>query len=82
MARPRQWRRLLNQPQTRAELAAVRHSVRRGTPFGPAAWGQRRVRDLGLEYTVRPPLAACPSVAAGVLLTVPMTRGQQRRRAR
>ena len=40
--------------QTPAGLAAVRHSVRRGTPFGQAPWVQRIVRDLGLEFTVGP----------------------------
>jgi putative transposase len=54
VARPRQWRRILNKPQTEAELTALRHSVKRGSPFGNVDWSKRIARDLGLESTLRP----------------------------
>jgi putative transposase len=51
---PRDWRALVNQPQTEAELAALQRCVRRGSPFGEAGWVDRVVRELGLQSTVRP----------------------------
>ena len=39
---------------TAEELAMVRHSIIRGTPFGDPKWVQRIVAKLGLESTVRP----------------------------
>jgi putative transposase len=44
----------VNAPQTQAELAAVRRSVRRGSPFGDEPWSAKTVRRLGLESTLRP----------------------------
>jgi putative transposase len=52
--RPADWPRLVNLPQTEAELEAVRRSVIRGLPFGGDAWTQRTARRLGLESTLRP----------------------------
>ena len=52
--KPRDWRRRVNRPQTDAELAAVRHSVQRGAPFGDEAWARRTARRLGLQSTRRP----------------------------
>lgn len=52
--RPRNWLRSVQQPLTDEELAMVRHSVVRGTPFGDARWQQRIVAKLGLESTMRP----------------------------
>jgi len=37
------------------ELARLRHSVKRGTPFGSEAWILETARRLGLESSVRPP---------------------------
>jgi hypothetical protein len=34
----RLWRAHVNQPQTEAELAAIRRSVTRGQPYGSDAW--------------------------------------------
>ena len=51
---PRQWRQHVNQPQTDAEVAALRRSVNRGAPFGDADWTKRIVKRLGLEVTIRP----------------------------
>jgi putative transposase len=45
----------VNGPQTEAELAAVRRSVRRGSPFGDTSWSDKAARRLGLESTFRPP---------------------------
>jgi len=53
-APPRGWVRLVNQPQTDAELAAVREAVRRGRPYGGEIWLRREVARLGLELTLRP----------------------------
>ena len=55
LALPRDWRELVNRPQTEAELEALRRSVHRGSPFGAAAWQERTARRLGLESTLRPP---------------------------
>ena len=53
--RPRKasWVEHVNAPQTEAELAAVRSSVQRGSPFGNDAWTERTIRRLGLESTIR-----------------------------
>lgn len=51
---PRQWRSLVNKPQTESEVQAIRNCVRRGSPFGTDAWCRRSVRRLGLESTLRP----------------------------
>lgn len=51
---PRQWRSWVNKPQTEAEVAAIRHCIRRGSPYGDAAWGRSSVARLGLESTLRP----------------------------
>jgi putative transposase len=53
---PRQagWIEHVNQPQTEAEVLALRRSVQRGIPFGDASWTKRAVAQLGLETTLRP----------------------------
>ncbi len=52
--KPRQWDRWVQQPQTEAELAALRTSLRRGAPFGGPQWTAATARHLGLEATLRP----------------------------
>ena len=52
--RPSQWLRLVQTPNTDAELAALRRSVQRGSPFGTPTWTARIVKRLGLEVTMRP----------------------------
>jgi len=52
--RPRQWISFVNQAETEAELAALRRSVQRGTPYGNAEWKQRTANELSLEFTIRP----------------------------
>ncbi len=51
--RPENWVRIVNQPMTEAELAAVRRSVQRSRPYGSDRWQKRMARRLGLEHTLR-----------------------------
>lgn len=51
---PRAWAGHVNAPETPAELAAIRQSAQRGTPYGAAAWVARTAKRLGLEHTLRP----------------------------
>jgi putative transposase len=51
---PRGWIALVNRPQTEAEVAALRHSIARGTPYGSDRWTKRTARRLGLESALRP----------------------------
>lgn len=50
----RLWCGHVNEPQTEAELEAIRRSVARGRPFGGDDWRAKVTRQLGLEYTLRP----------------------------
>jgi putative transposase len=54
IAEPRNWRQLVNQPQSEAELAALRRSLQRNSPFGSDAWTTRTATALGLTSTLRP----------------------------
>jgi len=54
LPRPRGWRRLVNQPQTGAELKALRRCVYRSEPYGSDHWVKRMAVTLGLESTLRP----------------------------
>ena len=49
-----EWRRRVNRPMTEAELTAIPHCIKRGSPFGDEAWTKKTVKDLGLESSVRP----------------------------
>jgi putative transposase len=49
-----EWVKLVNEPQTEAELEAMRRSVARGCPYGSDGWVQAIVEDLGLQWTIRP----------------------------
>ena len=51
--RGRNWLAHVSQPQTDAELVALRRSVQRGVPYGSDDWQQRTVTALGLESTLR-----------------------------
>jgi putative transposase len=44
----------VNAPQTEAELARLRESVRRERPFGDEAWTRQTAAALGLESSLRP----------------------------
>ena len=48
------WLDHVNAPHTEAELEALRRSVKRGCPYGDAAWSDKMVTKLGLESTLRP----------------------------
>ena len=52
--RPRKWLDWVAQPQTEAELQALRQCLNRGRPFGSDAWVQHTSQRLGLESTLRP----------------------------
>lgn len=53
LAKPRRWLELVNQPQTDAELEALRRCVLEGQPFGSAHWMKQTAQQLGLESTLR-----------------------------
>ena len=53
-ASPTDWLQLVNQPQTEAEVAALRSCVNRGRPFGDPDWVTDAAKRLGLECTARP----------------------------
>jgi len=52
--RGRTWRDHVNRFEPDADLAAIRHSIRRGTPFGSDTWRNRTVLRLGLQSTLNP----------------------------
>jgi len=60
---PRGWCKLVNEPQTEAELDAIRRCVARGQPYGGEKWVRRTAEQLGLESTLRAPHR--PRKAAG-----------------
>jgi putative transposase len=51
---PSTWLRWVNEPQTEAELKALRHCIQRGCPFGEDAWARSSAVRLGLQRTRRP----------------------------
>ena len=51
---PRDWTAQVNQPQTKAELEAVRQSVIRGRPFGDEKWQRKMAVKLCLQSTLQP----------------------------
>jgi hypothetical protein len=54
VARGDDWLRWVNEPQTEAELLALRQSSSRGRPFGSKSWQAETASKLGLESTLRP----------------------------
>jgi putative transposase len=50
---PANWIELLNQPMTREDLARLRESAERGTPFGSPDWKQAAAIAHGLEQKLR-----------------------------
>src|SRR5947209_7918875 len=67
--RPADWEARVNRPMPKAELEAVRNSVKRGSPFGSPRWAGRAARELGLEHTLRSRGRPRKHPAAGTLLT-------------
>jgi len=53
LPRPTDWLQLVNQPQTKAEVEALRCCVNRGRPFGDPNWVTDTAERLGLEWTIR-----------------------------
>jgi putative transposase len=53
VARPRDWVKEVNAPQTEAELEALRRCVQRGQPYGGEVWVKRTATRLGLASTLR-----------------------------
>lgn len=51
---PRNWRSWVNQPQSEAEVEALRACIRRGSPFGDSKWVRQSAARLSLESTLRP----------------------------
>ena len=54
VAAPADWLQVVNEPQSEAELEALRRSVSRGRPYGSEVWVQDIVQRLGLQATIRP----------------------------
>lgn len=54
LSRSRRWAEFVNEPQTEAELEALRRCTKRGQPYGSEAWIERTARKLNLESTLRP----------------------------
>ena len=52
--RPRQWLRMVNDPQSPAEEEALKRAVQRGRPFGGPTWEKQAATRLGLESTLHP----------------------------
>ncbi len=50
---PFDWCEQVNQPQTEAELEAIRRCVQRGCPYGSASWVDHAAERLGLQSTLR-----------------------------
>lgn len=51
--RPPDWMARVNEPVRTADREALRACVRRGAPYGNAAWREGIARELGLECTMR-----------------------------
>ena len=48
------WTQYVNSVETEAELASLRKSVARGTPYGGLKWQEQTAIQLGLESSMRP----------------------------
>jgi putative transposase len=48
-----EWLILVNQPQNEKELALLRLSMERGTPFGSEDWSGRMIESHGLHRVLR-----------------------------
>jgi putative transposase len=63
---PPDWEELVDQPQTAAEVEAIRQSIVRGRPLGDAAWSARIARRLELESSLR--TVGRPKKVSGTIL--------------
>lgn len=50
-----EWLKYVNEPQTQAELQAIRNCSRREAPFGTESWTLATAQLLGLQWTLRGP---------------------------
>lgn len=53
MPLPGAWIEFVNQPQTAAELEAIRTSIKRQRPFGSSEWVKQKARSAGLEQSLK-----------------------------
>ena len=53
LPRSRRWCEFVNQPQTEAEVNAIRQVVNKGRPYGSDNWIDKIAKELGLESTMR-----------------------------
>jgi putative transposase len=53
IALPSYWRHLVNDPQSAAEVEAIRTCVNRQRPFGADEWVTQRSTELGIEQTLK-----------------------------
>ena len=53
LPRSRRWCEFVNDPQTEAEVKAIRHAVNKGHPYGSESWVNRTAKKLGLQSTMR-----------------------------
>ena len=54
VVQPADWEQYVNEPQSEAELEALREAIRRGAPLGDHAWQQQTAKLLQIESSLRP----------------------------
>ena len=54
ISRKRSWLEHVNEVLSESEFNALQRSLQRGCPYGDSNWSQRKIRQLGLETTIRP----------------------------
>ena len=54
LGRPDNWIEIVNEPQTQAEIKAIRMSIARNRPLGSTAWQEQVAKALGIEHTLKP----------------------------
>ncbi len=52
--RDAKWFARMNRPLSEKKFAVIRHSSRRGAPFGTKEWASQTAEKLGLESSLRP----------------------------
>ena len=52
---PSDWVRFVNEPQSTAELEAIRACVNRQQPFGDRGWVEQTAQRLGMAHSLRSP---------------------------
>ena len=60
---PRGWAKWVNEPQTTAEVEAIRETIRRSRPYGERDWMLKTAERLNLGWTINPrgrPSATAP----------------------